>query len=352
MQWPFGDAPVPWILPTATIEDDKEDDDDDGFETVDDGEKEEALADKVVLKISVKDTTKPESSGLTRIDRLFDDDTKEEDDAELREQIAAAHEAADPIDELKLSESSSDSGSGSSDADDDNADPNVTRQYLQDQEAEEMEKSGMTPEASNPADTTNPPVVPGNSSNPGGPGPDVPPECDTPAETTATKGKGPNSEKSDKAPAPKLSFSTSAEGVRERAQSALFGAAALAQAMGSEEDVTHHLKNYTGLLDGLQKLVGTMAGGYEDAMQDILSLVASTLDAATQQDCAFVTGASQALAEWTTTYQQAMSQEENRSIPDQLAHWDQVREARIALSRQVTSLTAEHKQSTVSGEIF
>ena len=47
-----------------------------------------------------------------------------------------------------------------------------------------------------------------------------------------------------------------------------------------------------------------------------------------------------------------MSQGENRSIPDQLAHWDRVREAGIALSRQVTSLTTEHKQSTVSGEIF
>ena len=172
----------------------------------------------------------------------------------------------------------------------DNADPDVTRQYLQGQEAEEMEKSGMKPEDPNPAATTDPPAVPDDSGNPGGPGPVLPPEHDTPAEATATKGKGPNSEKSGKALAPKLPFLTAAEGVRERAQSALFGAAALAQAMGSEEDVTRHFENYTGLLDGLQKLVGTMAGGYEDATEDIRSLVASTLDAATQRDRTFVAG--------------------------------------------------------------
>ena len=37
---------------------------------------------------------------------------------------------------------------------------------------------------------------------------------------------------------------------------------------------------------------------------------------------------------------------------DQLARWDRVREARIALSQQITTLTTEHEQSTVSGEIF
>ena len=93
----------------------------------------------------------------------------------------------------------------------------------------------------------------------------------------------------------------------------------MTQAMGSEEDVTCHLENYTGLLDGLQKLVGVMANGYEDATEDIRSLVASTLDAATQQDRAFVAGASQALAEWTTTYQHAMSQGKTGMIPQQLA---------------------------------
>ena len=47
-----------------------------------------------------------------------------------------------------------------------------------------------------------------------------------------------------------------------------------------------------------------------------------------------------------------MSQRANQSMPDQLAHWDQVREAGIALSHYITSLTTEHEQSTVSGEIF
>ena len=73
---------------------------------------------------------------------------------------------------------------------------------------------------------------------------------------------------------------------------------------------------------------------------------------ATQQDHTFVAGASQALADWTAKYQHAMSQGENQSMHDQLARWDRVREAGIALSRHITSLTTEHGQSTVSGEIF
>ena len=104
--------------------------------------------------------------------------------------------------------------------------------------------------------------------------------------------------------------------------------------------------------DGLQKLVGVMANGYEDATEDIRSLVASTLDTATKRDRAFVAGASQALTEWTTTYQQAMSQGETGSIPEQLARWDRVREAGIALSRTVTTLTSDHKESSAPGEIF
>ena len=201
--------------------------------------------------------------------------------------------------------------------------------------------------------TGEPPAVPDDSGNPGGSSPDVVSSGDIPpAKPTATKGKGPNSEKSGKAPAPKQQLSAMAEGVRERVQSTLFGGAAMAQAMGSEEDTVRQLENYTGLLAGLQRLVGTMANGYEDATEDIRSLVASTLDVATQQDRTFVAGASQALAKWTSTYQRAMSQGEHLSISDQLARWDRVREARIALSCQVTSLTTEHGKSTVSGEIF
>ena len=128
--------------------------------------------------------------------------------------------------------------------------------------------------------------------------------------------------------------------------------ATLAQATSTEEDTVHHLENYTSLLTGLQKLVVTMASGYEVATEDVRSLVASTLDVATQWDRTFIVGASQALADWTAKYQHAMSQGENQLMHDQLARWDWVWEARIALSHHITTLTTEHGQSTVSGEIF
>ena len=95
-----------------------------------------------------------------------------------------------------------------------------------------------------------------------------------------------------------------------------------------------------------------MVSGYKAATEDIRSLVASTLDVATQCDRAFIAGASQALANWTEKYQQAMSQGENQSLHDQLACWDQVRKARITLSENITSLTADYEPSTVSSEIF
>ena len=116
-----------------------------------------------------------------------------------------------------------------------------------------------------------------------------------------------------------------------------------------EEDTVCLLENYTVLLTGLQKLVVTMATGYEAATEDVRSLIASTLDVVTQWDSTFVVGA---LADWTAKYQHAMSQGKNWLMHDQLAHWDQVREAGIALSRHITTLTTEHGQSTVSGEIF
>ena len=378
-QWPFNDVPVPWILPegyrnpdgaapdfpgddnqaedsngkgsgtapdgpSATGENDKEnDDDDEGFETVDDGD--EDTGGKVVVKIPMKDLAKPEGSGLMGANRLFDSDDEEED-AELKEQIEAAYKTADTIDELKLSETSSSSDLGSSNAEGENADPNATKKHPEDHDAEEAEKPG-------PANVTDTPAIPADSGKPRGPDSEVVPE-QNPSKTPGTKGKGPNSKNSGKAPATKPQLSTSAEGVRERAQATLFGGAALVQAMGSEdeEEITRHLENYTCLLDGFQKLVGIMANGYEDATEDIRCLVASTLDAASERDRAFVAGASQALAKWTTTYQEAMSQGESGSIPDQLARWDRVREAGIALSHQVTSLTTDHKQSSASGEIF
>ena len=126
----------------------------------------------------------------------------------------------------------------------------------------------------------------------------------------------------------------------------------MAQATGTEEDTVRRLENYTGLLAGLQNLVVTMASGYEAATEDIQALVASTLDVATQHDRAFVAGASQALANWTEKYQQAMSQGENQSLHDQLARWDQVRKAGITLSQKITSLTTDYEPGTASSEIF
>ena len=196
---------------------------------------------------------------------------------------------------------------------------------------------------------TDPAAIPEGAGNPAVSGPDAQSGNSLPAKPRATKGKGPSNESSSKAPASKPQLSAMALGVQERVQSTLFGAATLAQATSTEGDTVRHLENYTGLLTGLQKLVVTMASGYEVATEDILSLVASSLDVATQLDRTFVAGAAQAFANWTAKYQHAMSQGENQLMHDQLARWDQVGEARIALSHHVTTVTTEHEQSTASG---
>ena len=248
-----------------------------------------------------------------------------------------------------LSEPEDESESESSDDDDDD-DLNETKRYYEDQE-EGTGESGSKP-SSPKAVNTDPAAVPESARNPTGSKPDAPSGNTPPTKPRCTKGKGASSECSGKAPASKLQLSAAALGVQERAQSTLFGAAALAQATCTEEDTIRRLENYTGLLTGLQKLVVTMTSSYEAATEDVRSLVASTLDVATQQDRTFVAGASQALADWTAKYQHAMSQGRNQSMHDQLARWDQVREAGIALTCHITTLTTEHGQSTVSGEIF
>ena len=209
--------------------------------------------------------------------------------------------------------------------DDDEGDPNETKQYYKGHEDEAAKDSGLKPDSSTPA-VMDPPAMPGNPRNPGGSNPGTPAKDTQPTKPIPSKGKGPNSESSSKAPALKSGATTqplaAAQGVQERTQSILFGVATLAQATGTEEDTVQHLENYTGLLAGLQDLVVTMASGYEAATEDIQALVASTLDVATQRYHAFVAGASQALANWMEKYQQAMSQGENQSLHDQLAHWD------------------------------
>ena len=379
-EWSFDDTPVPWILPVGyrnpneTVLDFPEEDneaggslgkgsgsapltspsaeittvdgaeEDDGFETVDDGEGEPG--DKVVISIPVE-VAKLEGSGLAGKTRMFE--SEEEDDPEVKKQIEAVLDKTDLLGDLMLSEPEDESESESPD-DDDDEDPNETKRYYEGQE-EGTGEPGSKPSSLKAVDT-DPAAVPDSAGNPTSSRPGAPSGNTPSTKPGATKGKGPSKESSGKAPASKLQLSAVALGVQERAQSTLFGAAALAQATSTEEDTVCRLENYTGLLTGLQKLVVTMASGYEAATEDVRSLVASTLDMATQRDRTFVAGASQALADWTAKYQHAMSQGENQSMHDKLAHWDWVREAGIALSHHITTLTTEHGQSTVSAEIF
>ena len=372
-EWPFNDAPVPWILPVSyrnpneTVPDfdgneagspNKESGpapstgaevraadgagDDDGFETVDDGDEEPGG--KVVIMISAKEVTKPEGSGLGRKSPMFE--SEEDDDPEIKKQIEAAL-GETFLGDLMLSEHEDESDSESPNDNDDALDKTKRDDEYQEKGTEGAGSNPSGPETVN----TGPAAVPESTGMLTGPGPDIPSGNTQPIKSGATKGKGPNDESSSKAPASKSRLSATALGVQERVQSTLFGVATLAQAT-SMEDAARCLENYTGLLTGLQGLVVTMADGYEAATEDIRSLVASNLDAATQRDRTFIAGASQALANWAAKYQHAMSQGANQSMPDQLDCWNRVREAGIALSHHITTLSAEHEQSTVSGEIF
>ena len=381
-EWSFNNVPVPWILPAGyhnpneTVPDFPEEDDeaegslgkgsgstpltgpsaevttvnvaeeeDDRFETVDDGEE---PGDTVVISIPVKEVAKPEGSSLAGKTLMFE--SEEEDDPEVKKQIEAVLDKTGLLGDLMLSEPEDESESESSDDDNDDEDLNETKRYYEGQEEGTGEPGSKL--SSPKAVDTDPAAIPESARNPTGSRPDAPSGNAPSTKPGATKGKGPSNESSGKAPASKLQLSATALGVQERAQSTLFSAAALAQATSTEEDTVRRLENYTGLLTGLQKLVVTMANGYEAATEDIRSLVASTLDVATQRDRTFVAGASQALADWTAKYQHAMSQGENQLMHDQLARWDRVWEAGIALSRHITTLTTEHDQSTVSAKIF
>ena len=362
-EWPFDDAPVPWILPESyrnpkgtvldfpgsTVQDDA--DHDEGFKMV--GDDEEGQGDRVLVSIPVK-APKPGDSGFEGKEKMFN--SKEDDDSEMQEQIQAALASTGLLGELQLSESEDESKPGPPGSNDDEGDPNETKQYFKGQEEGAVKDPGLIPDSSIPTAVTDPPTVPGNPRDLDGSNPGAPAKDTQPTKPKPSKGKGPSSERSGKAPASKSSINTqpsaAAQGVQEHAQSILFEAATLIQATGTEEDTVRWLDNYTGLLTGLQHLAVTMASGYEAATEDIQSLVASTLDMATQQDCAFIAGASQALANWTEKYQQAMSQGENQSLYDQLARWDQVLKARITLSQEITSLTTDYEPSAASSKIF
>ena len=364
-EWPFDDAPVPWILPEGyhnpkgtvldflgrdsqdedspekgsgatpltvpetvggTAQDDADDEDDEGFETVDDDK--EVHSNQVLVSILAEKVSKPEDSGFNGKGKMFE--SKEDDDPEVQEQIKTVLASSGPLGDLQLSESKDESESGSPGGDDDEGDPNETKQHYKGEEDEVAKDSGLKPNSSTTV-VTDPPAVLGNPRNLDGSDPSALVKDAQPTKPIPFKGKGPNSESSSKAPASKSGATTqpsaAAQEVQERTQSTLF--ATLAQATGTEEDTVRCLEKYTGLLTGLQNLVITMASGYEAATEDIRSLVAFTLDVATQHDRAFIAGASQALTNWTEKYQQAMSQGENQPLHDQLACWDQVRKAGI-----------------------
>ena len=154
-EWPFNDAPVPWILPEGycnpkgatldfpgedsqdeedlpgkgsraapptvsktvggTAQYDADEEDDEGFITV--GDNEEAPVDQVLVSIPVGKVSKPGGSGLDGKDRMFESD--DEDDAKVQEQIKAVLAESGPLDDLQLSESEDESESDTPDDNDD-----------------------------------------------------------------------------------------------------------------------------------------------------------------------------------------------------------------------------------------
>ena len=268
-----GSAPQTGASAEVTAVDGAEEDD--GFETVDDGN--QKPGNKVVISIPVKKVVEPEDSGLAGKSLMFE--SEEEDDPELKKQIEAALDKTDLLGELMLSEHESESES--SDDDDHNEDLNETKQYYEDQE-EGIEESGSKP-ISPKTVNTDPAAVLESAGNPTDSKPDCPIRKNPAGQTRIHQGQGCQQRVFWQSSCSQTTtFGRAAQGVQEHAQSTLFDAAALAQATSMEEDTTRHLENYTGLLTGLQKLVVTMASGYEAATEDFRSLVASTLDVATQ----------------------------------------------------------------------
>ena len=212
---------------------------------------------KVVISIPAKEVAKPEGSGLAGKTPMFE--SEEEDDPEIKKQIEAALDETGLLGDLMLSEHEDEFES------DDDLDE--TKQYYEDQE-EGTGEPGSKP-SSPKAVNIGPAAIPESAGNPTGSRPDAPSGNTPPTKPAATKGKGPSNESSDKAPASKLQLSAAALGVQERARSTLFDVATLAQATSTEEDTVRRLENYTSLLTELQKLVVTMASGYEAATEDV-----------------------------------------------------------------------------------
>ena len=275
-KWPFNDAPVPWILPEGycnpkgatldflgedsqdeedlpgkgsgaapptvsknigdTAQDDADEEDDEGFITV--GDNEEAPVNQVLVSIPVVKVSKPGGSGLDGKDRMFESD--DEDDAEVQEQIKAVLAESGPLDDLQLSESEDESEPDTPDDDDNGGDLKETKQYYQGQEDETAKDSRLKPDSSTTIVVTDPPAVPGDPGKPDDSNPGIPVKENQPTKPIPSKGKGPSSGNSSKAPASKSTATTHplavARGVQECAQSTLLGAAASIQATGTGED--------------------------------------------------------------------------------------------------------------------
>ena len=205
-EWPFDEAPVPWILPEGyrnpkgtvldfpgrdsqdekdspskepgatpltvpktvggTAQDDADDEDDEGFEMV--GDEEEVHGDQVLVSILAEKVSKLEDSSLNGKGKMFE--SEEDDNPEVQEQIKTVLASTGLLGDLQLSESEDESELDSPDDDDDEGDPNETKQYYKGQEDEAGKDSGLKPDSSAPV-VTDPPAVPGNPGNPGGSSP-------------------------------------------------------------------------------------------------------------------------------------------------------------------------------------
>ena len=233
-----GSGAVPLTVPETVggmAQDDADDDDDEGFKTVDDDK--EVHGDQVLVSILAGKVSKPEDSGFDGKGKMFE--SEEDDNPEVQRQIKTVLASSGPLGDLQLSESEDESESGSPGGDDNEGDKNKTKQYYKGEEGEAAKDSGLKPNSSTMA-VMDPPAVPGNPGNPDGSDPSAPAKDTQPTKPIPSKGKGPNSESSSKAPASKSGTTTqpsaAAQGVQEHVQSTLFMAATLAQAMGTQED--------------------------------------------------------------------------------------------------------------------
>ena len=187
----------------SMAQDNADNQDDKGFEMVDDIE--EVHGDQVLVSILAEKVSKPDDSGFDGKDKMFE--SEEDDDAEVQEQIKSVLASSGPLGDLQLSESEDESESDSPGGNDDEGDPNETKQYYKGEEDKAVKDSELKPDISTTA-VIDPPAVPGNPRNPDGSGPGAPAKDAQPTKPIPSKGKGPNSKSSSKAPASKSGTTT------------------------------------------------------------------------------------------------------------------------------------------------